>query len=83
MKQSHKFFNNRDCKYFPCHKVADENSFNCIFCYCPLYFLGDKCGGGFTYNEKGVKSCMDCHLPHMPSYYDVINSKLKEAGKKL
>ncbi|MCL2813963.1 MAG: cysteine-rich small domain-containing protein [Oscillospiraceae bacterium] len=82
MKNSHKFFNNRGCKYFPCHKISDKNSFNCIFCYCPLYFLGDKCGGDFKYNDDGVKSCADCHLPHMPAYYDTVNSKLKEAGNK-
>ena len=82
MKNSHKFFCNRECKYFPCHKIPDKNSFNCIFCYCPLYFLGDKCGGDFKYSEDGVKSCMDCRLPHMPKYYAAVNSKLKEAGKK-
>ena len=36
----HQFFQNRECKYFPCHKGIDEEEFNCLFCYCPLYALG-------------------------------------------
>jgi len=77
---SHRFFENRECKYFPCHKISDRNNFNCLFCYCPLYFLGDKCGGNFKYKSV-IKNCADCHLPHMPEYYDDIISKLKEARK--
>ena len=40
-----KFFNNKSCEYFPCHKTDDPDSFNCFYCYCPLYALGDSCGG--------------------------------------
>jgi len=82
VENNHKFFNNNKCKYFPCHKSADSNDFNCLFCFCPLYFLGDKCGGNFKFSGRDkVKNCVDCHLPHMPEYYDVIISKLKEARK--
>ena len=35
------YFCNRECEYFPCHKGADPENFNCLFCYCPLYVLGD------------------------------------------
>ena len=31
------YFCNRECEYFPCHKGADPENFNCLFCYCPLY----------------------------------------------
>ena len=41
------YFSNKECEYFPCHKGADPENFNCLFCYCPLYALGDKCGGNF------------------------------------
>ena len=58
------FFSNRECQYFPCHENIDPNDFNCMFCYCPLYMLGDKCGGTFTYTEQGRKACNDCVLPH-------------------
>jgi len=77
MKNSSKFFRNHECEYFPCHKQPAESEFNCMFCYCPLYAMGDKCGGVFEY-VKGVKSCMDCHLVHVPEYYHVVMSKLTE-----
>jgi len=80
MKNDYKFFRNKACKYFPCHSKPDRNNFNCLFCYCPLYLLGDKCGGRFKYSgEKKIKDCEDCCLPHFPEYYDTIISKLKDA----
>jgi len=79
MQNSHRYFCNRECKYYPCHKEPDADIFNCLFCYCPLYYLGDRCGGMFIYSgEKHIKSCMDCHLPHKPEFYDTILAKLEE-----
>jgi len=79
MPHSHRFFSNRACQYFPCHELPDPELFNCLFCYCPLYTRGDQCGGIFTYDSGGkIKNCMDCHLPHLPAYYDIIVAKLKE-----
>lgn len=49
MSEHYKFFQNKECEYFPCHKVKNTENFNCLFCYCPLYALGDKCGGNFKY----------------------------------
>jgi len=80
MKNSYSFFENRSCKYFPCHNGAKKGEFNCLFCFCPLYALGDKCGGNFEY-VKDLKVCADCHLPHTPKYYDVIISKLIEINE--
>lgn len=77
-ENSHRFFRNYKCRYFPCHKEPSEDSFSCLFCYCPLYFLGEDCGGIFEY-RYGVKDCTDCYLPHMPEYYDVIVKKLSDA----
>ena len=51
------YFANRDCPYFPCHAGADPAVFNCLFCYCPLYALGEGCGGDFRYTDKGIKDC--------------------------
>ena len=34
---SFSFFSNKECEYFPCHKNVNVNTFNCIFCFCPLY----------------------------------------------
>ncbi len=66
MKNSFSFFQNRDCAYFPCHSGADAESFNCLFCYCPLYALGERCGGAFSYTEGGIKDCSACLFPHRP-----------------
>ncbi len=71
-KNSHAFFCNRDCQYFPCHSTAKPEQFNCLFCYCPLYALDDKCGGNVSYTENGIKDCSACLLPHSPGAYDHI-----------
>ena len=83
MENSYRFFENKNCKYFPCHKGLTD--FNCLFCYCPLYTLGSKCGGNFRYLENGVKDCSDCLLPHGRGSYSYIKSKypeLMELAKK-
>lgn len=77
--EHYKYFCNRECEYFPCHKIKEEEAFNCLFCYCPLYFLDGDCGGNYEILPSGVKSCMDCKLPHSPKAYDYIQNKLKEA----
>ena len=72
------FFSNRDCEYFPCHPGADPDNFNCLFCYCPLYLLGEECGGNFRWLENGVKDCSDCLIPHRRENYDVISARWQE-----
>ena len=78
MSENYKFFNHKDCEYFPCHKTNDPDNFNCLFCYCPLYALKDKCGGNFRYTEKGIKDCSNCTLPHQRNKYDYIIGKFKD-----
>lgn len=76
MKNSHRFFENRECKYFPCHKGTGE--FNCLFCFCPLY-AKENCPGNPTYLERGgrkIKSCTNCSFPHYPENYDKVISML-------
>jgi len=80
MKHSHRFFSNKDCMFYPCHEVPD-GEFNCLFCYCPLYPLGEKCGGIFTWaihEDIKIKLCNDCHLPHTPEYFDTVMNLLNE-----
>lgn len=72
---NYRFFSNTKCEYFPCHKEMGDK-FNCLFCYCPLYALGDKCGGNFVYLENGIKSCENCTLPHREGGYEHIMSKI-------
>lgn len=78
MSQNYKFFNHKHCEYFPCHKTNDPDNFNCLFCYCPLYALKDKCGGNFRYTDKGIKDCTNCTLPHRRDNYDYIIGKFKD-----
>lgn len=56
----------------------DPNKFNCLFCYCPLYALGDKCGGDFCYTKNGIKDCSGCFRPHSPEKYEEILSGLEK-----
>ena len=60
-KEGFDFFQNRACEYFPCHKRVADEDFNCLFCYCPLYLLGDECGGNFEYLPNGIKNCSKLH----------------------
>ena len=74
--EHYKFFQNRKCEFFPCHKGINDADFSCLFCYCPLYALGDRCGGSFTYLENGIKDCSGCVRPHRRENYEVILEKM-------
>lgn len=78
--ENYKFFQNKKCEFFPCHKITEESDFNCLFCFCPLYMLKDKCGGNFKYTS-GVKDCSDCAIPHSPNGYEFIMNKMGEVVK--
>lgn len=73
-----RFFQNRQCEYFPCHKGVSEADFNCLFCYCPLYALGRRCGGQYRYNEHGNKVCTDCTFPHLRENYPAVIARYAE-----
>ena len=72
------FFQNRDCEYFPCHQTQHPENFNCLFCYCPLYALGENCGGNFKYTQDGIKDCSDCLVPHKKKNYEYIMNKFMD-----
>lgn len=78
MKNNSKYFCNRECEYYPCHKGMDD--LNCLFCYCPMYHY--KCPGNyrvFEANGKRLKDCMECTFPHIPEHYDAIMQVLYRA----
>ena len=78
MKNSERFFENKDCKYYPCHKGTEE--LNCLFCYCPLYAM-EECPGTYRMipsEGRMVKSCMECDFPHIPENYDLIIALLSQ-----
>ena len=71
------FFQHRGCEYFPCHSGARPEDFNCLFCYCPLYAQGQRCGGNFALTAKGLKDCQGCLIPHQRQNYALIVKRLK------
>ncbi|MCR5668530.1 MAG: cysteine-rich small domain-containing protein [Lachnospiraceae bacterium] len=77
MENSYRYFENRDCKFYPCHKGLEHQ--NCLFCYCPMYFL-DSCLGNPNYIDrdgKHIKDCSNCVVPHKSENYDKIMNYLK------
>lgn len=76
--EHYKFIQNRSCEFFPCHCGVPEDRFNCLFCYCPLYALGERCGGSCCYTENGIKDCSSCIRPHIRENYDLILSRMKD-----
>jgi Zn-finger protein len=43
--------------------------------------LGDKCGGNFTINDKGIKNCSQCMIPHVRDNYGYITGKYQEIAE--
>ncbi len=79
IENSYRFFENRDCKYYPCHK--DMSEINCLFCYCPMYRL-ERCPGHPDYMEvdgKVIKECTNCTFPHIPENYEKVIKILEKA----
>ena len=80
MEASYRFFENKDCKYFPCHQGMGGADFSCLFCYCPMKPYAD-CLGYPTYitNRYGkrIKDCTNSTVPHRPQNYDAIMDFLK------
>ncbi|MBD9008992.1 MAG: metal-binding protein [Clostridiales bacterium] len=72
----YKYFENRECEFYPCHK---SEHINCLFCFCPLYNIPD-CGGSCTYitshDGRRIKDCTDCLFPHRIENYDAVIKKL-------
>lgn len=78
MENSYGYFENHQCKFYPCHKGQQE--LNCLFCYCPM-FAFPRCLGNPAYIEqegKKVKDCSDCVYPHRAENYEKIIKFLEE-----
>ena len=86
MGANFKFVQNTACEFFPCHENIEEDKFNCLFCYCPLYTLKDECGGNPEFLADGTKDCMNCTVTHLKdSGFAHVMSKIEgilELGKK-
>lgn len=70
--KKYKSFCHKECEFFPCHDHIPEGDFNCMFCFCPLYVLGEKCKGNFKILENGWKDCSACSYPHRKENYDKV-----------
>lgn len=79
-KNSWKFFQNKDCAFYPCHKIEE---LNCKFCYCPLYHL-EECGGNFLLIDgaqgKKIKDCSQCTYPHEYKNHNELLDKLMDSA---
>ncbi len=73
---SYRFFENKSCEFYPCHKME---KINCLFCFCPLFQM-ENCGGNYIWIKKSnglkEKDCSNCQLPHSLDGYDYIIKKL-------
>lgn len=72
MEHSYRFFENKNCRYYPCHNGLKD--LNCLFCYCPLYSM-ENCPGAPSYRQTKQgkqKLCENCNFPHQPENYDKI-----------
>lgn len=81
MEQSYRFFCNRACKYFPCHKGIQVEDYNCLFCYCPMYSRKECLGSpNFIISKRGkrIKDCSGCNYPHKAENYENIIRFLAE-----
>lgn len=72
----HTSFFNLSCKYYPCHGMSEGQ--NCMFCYCPLYFLPIECGGNYKLLNNGLKDCSSCTKPHEVNGWKFVTDKLIE-----
>ncbi|MBO6137791.1 MAG: metal-binding protein [Lachnospiraceae bacterium] len=79
MDNSFRFFENKDCEFYPCHKNIEH--INCLFCYCPFYFQ-ESCPGTPEYIEKNgrrIRVCTDCNFIHEPDNYPNIIKELRNS----
>lgn len=76
---NYRFFSHTACEFHPCHIMPDGEELNCLFCFCPLYALGPRCGGNFRYvgDAGDIKDCSACTLPHRRENYDYIMSRFE------
>ncbi len=77
-QRNYSYYSHKDCEYFPCHPNANPDNFNCLFCYCPLYLLGEQCGGTYSFLEGGIKDCSACLYPHARENYEQIVARYGE-----
>lgn len=76
MKEDFNWTQNTGCRYFPCHSTVPVEEFNCLFCYCPLFFI--ECDGRYTLMDNGFKDCSKCTRNHDKDSWKFIVSRLRD-----
>jgi hypothetical protein len=71
-ENSYRFFQNKGCVYFPCHKGIATEKFNCMYCFCPQYLIRDCVGNPIWLESNGLKDCSKCLVNHGPNSYEAI-----------
>lgn len=79
-REDFNFFQNKSCRYFPCHDTTPKEEFNCLFCYCPLFAYAD-CGGSYITLEDGTKDCSRCTRNHDKDSWRFIIGRLREVNQ--
>jgi Zn-finger protein len=77
--EKYKYFVNKECEHYPCHKGVPEGEWSCLFCYCPWFW---SCGSKGNNGEL----CIACNMPHYRDRWELIQTGLKnmyvsESGK--
>lgn len=81
MENSYKYFENQECKAFPCHAIHGDGYMNCLFCFCPLY--GEtNCPGNYSFLDDGTKDCSNCTWIHNINNYETIMQILTNKIKR-
>lgn len=52
----YQFFCNRECEYFPCHKMQDPDNFTAFFATAHYTALWQKSGGRFATFQMEIKT---------------------------
>ena len=79
MSEHYKFFPEQALRILSVPQDQEHGHIQLPFlCYCPLYALGENCGGNYKYLENGIKDCSNCLVPHSPKGYDYVTSKYSE-----
>lgn len=68
-------------RVLPLPRNRPSGGLQLLFCYCPLYALGDRCGGNFRYIGDGIKDCSGCLLPHGRKSYGYVTGKFGEIAE--
>ena len=56
----------KDCNFYPCHILKDDEKMTCDECYCHLYPCNDFTKGKSL--KDGIWDCSDCTEVHSKKY---------------